>query len=259
MLNTEPKKTTVTIMAAGEGKRMNSSIPKVLHLFKGVPMLIRIILEVIKLNIHKIVIVTGKYDQLIKDTIHIFFATNKIDKIDTINIIYVQQTTPIGTADAIKYTLDHYNDNEHVLILNGDMPLISSVLLEKFLEFQKHENKIMVAQLDNPYGYGRILYDIQCNFTGIKEEKDCSSDEKNINIINVGIYFFHSSTLQTFIPCIDNNNKQNEYYLTDIIKIIKNHNEKNTIYTYCIEEQLKYQIMGVNTQEELKKLEDSTE
>jgi len=259
MLNPKPKKTTVTIMAAGEGKRMNSSIPKVLHLFKGVPMLIRIILEVIKLNVHKIVIVTGKFDQLIKDTIHDFFDTNKIDKIDTMNIVYVQQTIPMGTADAIKYTLNHYNDNEYVLILNGDMPLISSVLLEKFLEFQENENKIMVAQLNNPYGYGRILYDTQNNFTGIKEEKDCSSDEKNINIINVGIYFFHSAILQTYIPRIDNNNKQNEYYLTDIIKIIKNHDEKNTIYSYCIEEQLKYQIMGVNTQEELKKLEDSTE
>jgi UDP-N-acetylglucosamine diphosphorylase/glucosamine-1-phosphate N-acetyltransferase len=245
---------TVTIMAAGEGKRMNSNIPKVLHLFKGIPMLIRIILEVFKLNPNKIIVITGKYHNLIKETIDKYFEFSKE------NIIYVQQKNPSGTGEAIKCTLNNYSNNENVLILNGDMPLITSSLLEKFIEYNLNNNKIMVAKLDNPFGYGRILYDNENNFIGIKEEKDCNIEEKNIKITNVGIYFFHSLVLKKYIPLIDNNNMQNEYYLTDIIKVIKYDKEnlsKQKIYTYCIEEEFKYQIMGVNTKDELINLENN--
>ena len=139
----------------------------------------------------------------------------------------------------------------------------------------------MVAKLDNPFGYGRIIYDNENNFIGIKEEKDCSIEEKNIKITNVGIYYFHSTVLQRYIPLINNNNNQKEYYLTDIIKVIKESNIDNTmnlskrsgdkelfsgvqtkenidnIHTYCIDDSLIYQIMGVNTQEELANLEKS--
>jgi UDP-N-acetylglucosamine diphosphorylase/glucosamine-1-phosphate N-acetyltransferase len=262
---------TVTIMAAGEGKRMNSNIPKVLHLFKGKPMLVRIILEVFKLNASKIIVITGKYHNLIKETLDKYFQNNIIN--------YVQQYNPCGTGDAIKCTLDYYTNNENVLILNGDMPLITSNLLKKFIEeYNYNSNKIMVAKLDNPFGYGRIIYDNENNFIGIKEEKDCSIEEKNIKITNVGIYYFHSTVLQRYIPLINNNNNQKEYYLTDIIKVIKESNTMNlskrsrdkelfsgtiveenidNIKTYCIDDNLIYQIMGVNTQEELANLEKS--
>lgn len=240
---------TVTIMAAGEGKRMNSNIPKVLHNFNNIPMLIRIILEVIKINPQKIIIITGKYDELIKLTIKEYFIDNNIYLLDT--LIFVQQLNPSGTGDAIKCTLDKYNNNENVLILNGDMPLISSVLLEKIIKL--NDPTLLVAKLDNSYGYGRILYDEKNKFIGIKEEKDCLSIEKNINIVNVGIYFLNSNILKKYIPLIENNNIQKEYYLTDIVKIIKNDIE---IKTYLIEEELKYQISGVNTQQELINLEN---
>ena len=234
-------------MAAGEGKRMNSNIPKVLHLFKNKPMLVRIITEALKLNPHKIIVITGKFHNLIQETINKYLENDNI-------IEYVQQTNPMGTGDAIKCTLHLYNENENVLILNGDMPLITSKLLKNFINYKEdiNINKIIVAKLDKPYGYGRILYDTNNNFFGIKEEKDCDINEKLINIINVGIYYFNSSILKQYIPLIDNNNKQNEYYLTDIIKVINNN---ISIYTYCIEEEFKFQIMGVNTQEELFELE----
>lgn len=243
----------VTIMAAGEGKRMNSNIPKVLHLFKNIPMLIRIILEVIKINPKKIIIITGKYDELIKKTIFEYININDID-----NLFFVEQKNPNGTGDAIKCTLDHYPDNEiidKVLILNGDMPLISSELLLKFINnLENNESKLLVAELENPYGYGRIIYNNDI-FYEIKEEKDCLIEEKNINIVNVGIYIFPSNILKKYIPMINNNNSQKEYYLTDIIKLIKNNSNIN-INTYKIENNLKYQILGVNTQEELKLLEN---
>ena len=234
----------VTIMAAGEGKRMNSNIPKILHQFKGIPMLIRIITEVLKINPSKIIIITGKYDILIKETIQ-----NYIENYD--NLVFIKQNIPHGTGDAIKCTLNEYNDDDHVLILNGDMPLIQSNLLNKFIN-DFSQAKLLVAKLENPFGYGRILYNNN-KFIGIKEEKDCDLIEKEIDIVNVGIYFFKSFILKKYIPLIDNNNIQNEYYLTDIVKIIKN---DINIDTYLIEEELKYQILGVNTQQELLDLEN---
>jgi bifunctional N-acetylglucosamine-1-phosphate-uridyltransferase/glucosamine-1-phosphate-acetyltransferase GlmU-like protein len=242
---------TVTIMAAGEGKRMNSNIPKVLHLFKGIPMLVRIILEVIKLNTNKIIIVTGKYDSLIKECINNYFNNNI--NFNKNNIIFVQQKIPNGTGDAIKSTLNYYNQYENVLILNGDMPLISYELLSEFIKI--NNNKILISKLDEPYGYGRILYNNENKFIGIKEEKDCSIEEKQIKYVNVGIYYFESHLLKKMIPLINNNNIQNEYYLTDIIKVIKETSDIE-IETFEIMDNLKYQILGVNTQDELIKLEN---
>ena len=255
----------VTIMAAGEGKRMNSDIPKILHKFNSIPMLIRIIIESNKLYPKKIIVITGKYDKLIKNTINEYFSEDNHDILD--NIIFVQQHNPNGTGDAIKSTLEHYSNNDNVLILNGDMPLVSYALLKKFISSENKDSlysydigkreiaKLLVAKLDNPYGYGRILYNNYGEFIGIKEEKDCSIQEKKITITNVGIYYFNANILKKYIPLINNNNSQKEYYLTDIIKIMKQYSDIN-IETYQVEEELKYQIMGVNTQEELKNLEE---
>lgn len=240
----------VTIMAGGEGKRMNSNIPKVLHTFHGIPMLIRIILEAVKLNPKNILIITGKYDTLIKDTLKNYFETKKIELFE--KLTFVNQTVPNGTGDAIKCALDYYNNDEEVLILNGDNPLISVELLQKFIN--KKSPTLLVAQLENPYGYGRILYDTNNNFIGIKEEKDCSEEERKIDLINAGMYLFNSSLLKKYVPLLNNNNAQKEYYLTDIVKVIKN--DDININSYIIEETMKYQIHGVNTVKELKDLED---
>ena len=238
-------------MAAGEGKRMNSNIPKVLHNFNGIPMLIRIILEANKLNPNNIIIITGKYDLLIKDTLKSYFENNNINLFD--KLTFINQTVPCGTADAIKYTLESYSENEEVLILNGDMPLISSNLLEKFIS--ERSPRLLVAKLENPYGYGRILYDSDNKFICIREEKDCSEEERLIDITNVGIYYFNSMLLKKYIPMIDCNNVQKEYYLTDIVKVIRE-DSNISIETYIIEESMKYQIHGVNTQKELQDLEE---
>jgi bifunctional N-acetylglucosamine-1-phosphate-uridyltransferase/glucosamine-1-phosphate-acetyltransferase GlmU-like protein len=267
-------------MAAGEGKRMNSNIPKVLHNFHGIPMLIRILLEVNKINPQKIIIITGKYDLLIKKIIKDYYDSN-MNLINIYNtLIFIQQLEPNGTGGAIKCTLEQYSENEDVLILNGDMPLISSRLIQNFIK-EKSNAKLLVSQLDNPYGYGRILYDENNKFIGIKEQKDCNEEEKLINIVNVGIYLFNSNILKKYIPLIDNNNVQNEYYLTDIVKIIRNNSAApnracfkcgaagltegcwslrktpdEEINTYSVDEELKYQINGINTKEELALLEE---
>ena len=236
---------TITIMAGGNGKRMGSDIPKVLHLFKNIPILVRIIKESLKLSPFKIIVITGQYDMLIQDTLKKYILND--------NIVYVRQHNQYGTGDAIKCTLDYYDNNERVLILNGDMPLITYETLLQFIE-EDISTKLLVAKLDNPFGYGRILYNIDNEVICIREEKDCSLTEKTLQIINVGIYMFDSKILKEFIPLIDNNNNQKEYYLTDIIKIIKN-NSDISIKTYLIDELKKHEILGVNTKEELINLE----
>jgi len=252
----------VTIMAAGEGKRMNSNIPKVLHKFKSIPMLIRIIIESNKLLPDKIIVITGKYDNLIKNTVNEYFREDNLDILN--NIIFVKQEIPNGTGGAIKTSLQYYNENNNVLILNGDMPLISFKILITFINnlnknlYLQDINllcKLLVAKLDNPFGYGRIVYDNCGDFFQIKEEKECTEVEKKNNIINVGIYYFSSKLLQNYIPLINNNNSQNEYYLTDIFEVIRRFSDTK-IVTSLIEDSLIYRIMGVNTSEELKKLEE---
>ena len=236
---------TITILTAGEGKRMRSTIPKVLHLFRGKPMLVRIIETSKELGANKIIIVTGRYDELIKSTISKYM--------DIENLIFVQQTTPMGTGDAIKSCLPAYGDDEKVLILNGDMPLINKEILETFIE-HREPMTILTARFSNPYGYGRIIMDETDEFIGIVEEKDCTEEQKGISIINSGLYYIDANLLLKYVPMIENKNVQNEYYLTDIVKIIKTH-EKISIKTHLISEEENKYISGVNTPEELAALE----
>ena len=237
----------ITIMAAGEGKRMKSVIPKVLHLCKGIPMLVNIINESLKVS-NKIVVITGKFDELIKLTVRKYINNTEYNK-----IFFVQQKNPCGTADAIKSSLHIYEKNEKVIILNGDMPLISSSIIERFYK-ETTQNSLIVCNLENPFGYGRIICNKNNEIMKIVEEKDCSIEEKNIKMVNTGLYKFDAEILINFIPLIKNNNKQQEYYLTDIIELLKRENIMITTFLLQKEEQ-KY-IKGVNTPEELLEAEN---
>jgi len=238
----------VTIMAAGDGKRMNSPIPKVLHLFNGKPMLVRIIETAKKLNPSKVIIVTGKHDTLIRGTISTYINTD--------SLIFVNQAVPNGTGGAIKQCLNHYSPGENVLILNGDMPLITQGILERFIK-NATNIRILVARFANPTGYGRIIYNehgIERRFMEIVEEKDCDAEQKRISIVNTGIYMINSMLLKMYIPRITNKNAQQEYYLTDIVKIIQTGSDIK-IDTYLIDKSENKYVSGVNTQEELDLLE----
>ena len=232
----------VTILAAGEGKRMNSNIPKVLHLFHNKPMLVNVIETSMALLPKRIIVITGKYDELIKSTLSKY--------INIENIQFVIQKQPLGTGDAIKSCLPSYNDGEKVLILNGDMPNITKELLKKFID-RIDPFVVLVAKLSNSTGYGRIVYNNNI-FMEIVEEKDCTEIQRTINIINSGLYYIDSELLQQYIPMITNKNMQKEYYLTDIVNLA---NQNMNIKTFLINENENKYIQGVNTQEELRLLE----
>ena len=233
----------VVIMAGGEGKRMNSSLPKVLHYYQGIPMLVRIIQTIKLLNPSKILIITGKHNEIIKETISSY---------DINDVLYVNQPLPLGTGDAIKSTLGLIKDSDKVMILNGDMPLITENILRNLIS-HREPITIIAGTMENPTGYGRMICDEFKNLLYIVEEKDCNGAEINVKTINSGIYYVDGELLKKYIPKITNNNIQKEYYLTDIVKIIKSENNIN-IKVYVVDEKDNRYIKGVNTQYELNNL-----
>ncbi len=252
-------------MAGGLGKRMESNLPKVLHNVYSVfnselpvridmmeykhflkPMIVHVIETALKINPTKILIVVGQYKEMIESTINQF--VNKSDKIE-----YIIQEDALGTGHAIKCCLDKLSNypNEQTLILSGDVPLISINTLNNLLS-DTGINKILVTKLDYPYGCGRIIINSQNQIIKIVEEKDCSDIQKLINLVNCGIYQIDSTVLCNLIPQINNNNKANEYYLTDIIELIVQNNIP--IEYYELEKIYNYEIKNVNTKKDLDEL-----
>lgn len=240
---------TVIIMAAGQGKRMKSSLPKVLHKFNGVPFLVRIVRESQKLCPNKIIIVVGKEEDLIKNTL-------LECGISSTKVIFVHQPVANGTGGAVRCALDFVETQDNVLILNGDMPLITSELLANVhapIVLERNVvGRLVIAELDDPQHYGRIIKHDD-KFVGIIEYKDCDQKEKNVKLVNAGVYYFNGSILKKYIDQISDNNAQHEYYLTDIIQILA---PKYEIETYLIDTTFNYQILGINTREELEELEE---
>lgn len=240
----------VTILAGGNGTRMRSEYPKVLHSFEGKPMLTRIVETAYKLNPKRIIIVTGKHHDKIVNTINTQVKDKEKEKEKETEIIYVQQPIAQGTGDAIKCCLKEYAKEDKVLILNGDTPKLTHTILETFITHAKGSCNILCAKLENPQGYGRIYQNETGEVEGIIEEKDCSAIQKQIQIVNTGIYYMDTTILQKYIPLITNNNKKEEFYLTDIVKIVKN-NSWNVIHAVKLNESSNKYIMGVNSPEEL--------
>ena len=233
----------VVILAGGEGKRMQSKIPKVLHLFHGVPMLVRIIQEALQLSPNFIYIVVGKFRSQIQNMLEKKFPNR--------HFLYIDQPVPLGTGHAISMCLPYLENDSSILILSGDVPAINSGVLRPFVDGKK--NTMITMEQTNPFGYGRIITNNENEIIKIVEEKDANEQEKQVSTVNAGIYHFDVSVLQSMVPKIKNNNAQNEYYFTDIVNLCKEHEIK--IYPYALPSaDIKY-IQGVNTKDDLKHLE----
>ena len=240
------KDNLIIIMAGGLGKRMNSNIPKVLHNICGKPMLVHVIHQAKLLSPKKILIVVGKYKDLIEKTL---FQHISFDKIE-----FILQPEALGTGNAIQCCRDEllkYNDT-NVIILSGDTPLLQSTTVNNML-IDFNVAKIVTTNMLLPTGYGRIV-EQNGVFDKIVEEKDCSIEQKLIKKVNCGVYVFNSNILCKYLPLLTNQNAQNEYYLTDIIELIKD-GENIHIDLYDIPEEKQIEIMGVNTIEQLTELE----
>lgn len=232
----------VIIMAGGLGKRMKSSIPKVLHIVDGLPMVVRVVKEALKLKPNKIMLVVGKY----KDHIGVALANFNVLKY----ITFVNQEVALGTGHAIQCAykqLEKLSKNDKVLVLSGDTPLITSNLMESMANF--NDVKIMTTFRDEPSGYGRVKI-INNEFDKIIEHKDCNLQELQIKSVNCGIYAFKNQHLLNHLFKLNNDNKQNEYYLTDMIKIIKD-NEKVNIELFNLDKNRQWELTNVNDKKQL--------
>lgn len=246
------KDLVVIIMAGGLGTRMESTLPKVIHKLAGIPMINHILRNLQKLegkiNLKQIFIVVGKYRNQIQE------AIEEQEDLVMSNITYVDQPEALGTGHAVQCCINelYKYPNSNTLILSGDVPLFSINSMFHLVN-KLDKARITITTIVNPTGYGRIIIK-NGNFERIVEHNDCTPEQLNIVKINCGIYAFNTEILCKWLPYITNNNKKHEYYLTDIVEIIRR--EENTeIQLYDLPCEKIVEVIGVNTISQLNELE----
>ena len=242
------KNTIIVIMAGGLGKRMNSEIPKVLHMLHGIPLIIHVVKVALSLNPHKILIVVGKFYGMIKESVEAYIDSGIINE----NIEFVLQDTPLGTGHAIMCCNPYFEEEEEeeinrIVVLSGDVPLITVETIDDLIYATcDYGANVLTAYIENPIGsgYGRVIISND-EIIKIIEEKDCIMENekyKDTRLINCGIYVFCKDLLLDHIHTLHNNNSQNEYYLTQLFENIR--------ANYMIVQDIR-ETLGINTQEEL--------
>jgi bifunctional UDP-N-acetylglucosamine pyrophosphorylase/glucosamine-1-phosphate N-acetyltransferase len=194
----------VIILAAGEGKRMRSAKPKVLQPIAGQPMLAQVIAAARALGPAGIHVVHGHGG----DQVQAAFA-------DQPDLQWAQQAQQLGTGHAVEQAMPNVPDAATVLVLYGDVPLIRSQTLQRLLE-APGRLAVLVAEVDDPTGYGRIVRDAEGRVAAIVEQKDADEEQRRIRVINTGIIAAESTALKRWLAHLSNDNAQGEYYLTDV-------------------------------------------
>lgn len=200
----------VLILAAGKGTRMKSEKPKVLFEVAGRPMIDYVIDAAGSLSPDEIIVITGNKAETVEKHLQDHPLKDKIR--------FVLQKEQNGTGHAVMCAKEFLNYDGKVLILCGDMPLIKPETLEKFYSQSQSNVSLITVKVKNPEGYGRIVRGADKKIIKIVEEKDASEKEKLISEINTGIYLIYAKELLNRLKTMKNNNAQNEYYLTDIVK-----------------------------------------
>ena len=225
------QKVTTVILAAGHGKRMKSNLPKVLHKVSGMPMVEHVIRVAESVNSEHIVCVVGHGKEQVKA------------QLKDAPVKFVEQNVQLGTGHAVMMADDYIVEGD-ILVLFGDVPLLSESTLNDFVAMhQKGDNDATVLStiVDDPKGYGRIVRGSR-GFERIVEHKDATEEELNIREINSGIMIVKAPILKTLLKELENDNEQNEYYLTDIFELILK--QQGKIGVMVAEDD--YEVMGIN-------------
>jgi bifunctional UDP-N-acetylglucosamine pyrophosphorylase/glucosamine-1-phosphate N-acetyltransferase len=233
---------TGIILAAGKGKRMKSKYPKVIHKVAEKEMINHVIDAIEEISCNSINVVIGHGSDMVKEKINS-------------DVNFVIQEEQLGTGHAVMVCDDFIPNEGNVMILYGDTPLLTGDTLNKFMEYHNDENNgitVLTAIVDNPFGYGRIVKDKSANLVKIVEQNDATDEEKIIKEINSGIYAVKAELLKESLKKLNNNNNQGEYYLTDIVEILKNDNKK--IGSFIINNN--EEIIGVNSRAQLLEVEN---
>ena len=234
---------SVIILAAGKGTRMQSAKPKVLQTLAGKSLLGHVLDTCHQLTVDDTIIVHGFGGEQVQAHIAEQYAH--------LPITWVAQTEQLGTGHAVKATLSDLPKEGQSLILYGDVPLVSCQTLAILQAANTDGMSMLTLTVDNPFGLGRIKRDKAGNIEAIIEQKDASSDEQQIQEINSGIYCVDNALLHKFLPKLSNDNAQQEYYLTDIVKMAV----ADGITIAAIEPEHTFEIEGVNNRQQLASLE----
>ncbi len=194
----------VVILAAGEGKRMKSALPKVLQIIAGRPMLAHVIDAASALDPAGIHIVYGHGGEQVRAA----FAGQG-------DLYWAEQAQQLGTGHAVQQAMPDVPDGAQVLVLYGDVPLITAESLRRLLAVQGRLG-VLVAELEDPAGYGRIVRDAEGRVGAIVEHKDADDEQRRIRIVNTGILVAEATALKGWLSALSSDNAQGEYYLTDI-------------------------------------------
>lgn len=207
----------VVVLAAGQGTRMKSKLYKVMHPVMGRPMVGHVVKAALDADATEVITITGFGADLVKDYLK--------DRSQ-----YVYQEEQLGTAHAVDQARDLLEGKEGTtLVLSGDTPLLRAETLKQLMEDHENANAkatILTALADDPHGYGRVIRAEDGSVSNVVEEKDATSEEKAVLEINTGTYCFDNEELFKVLKEVDNDNAQGEYYLPDVIEILKANNEK---------------------------------
>jgi len=230
----------VVILAAGQGSRMKSALPKVLHAVAGRPMLHHVI---------------GTAHQLGAETIHTVIG-HGADQVRTVtpdsSVNWVEQSEQLGTGHAVAQALPDLPDDARVLVLYGDVPLTRVETLQSMVnDLDDQTLGLLTVTLEDPQGYGRIVRDADGRVTSIVEQKDASEGQRAIREVNTGILAVSAKHLKTWLPTLSNANAQGEYYLTDIIAMAV----AQGLTVSVAQPGDAYEVQGVNNRLQLAELE----
>ncbi len=229
----------VIVLAAGQGSRMKSRLPKVLHKVAGKPMLQHVLDTAYKLDAEKVHVVIGHGAELVKAEIK-----------DDVNWCY--QAEQLGTGHAVAQAIDSIPSESDVLILYGDVPLTTQSTLSALVDLvDERQLALLTVNLEDPTGYGRIVRDDDGEVVAIVEQKDANEEELAIQEVNTGIMAMQARMLHNFIPKLGNDNAQAEYYLTDIIKLAVT----DGIVVEAHQPEFEQEVQGVNNKLQLCELE----
>jgi len=230
---------SVVILAAGKGTRMKSSTPKVLHKLANKPLVEHVYDTAKDLGAEEVVVIYGHGGEQVKETCNHFDAK------------WVEQEEQLGTGHAVMQAFDSINLKNNVLVLYGDVPLTRKETLRDLLEDSEGKLALLSVNLNEPFGYGRILRNNDNQVTGIVEQKDASDEQQQIKEVNTGILACNGETLKQLLNNIDNKNSQGEYYLTDIFELAA----KDNIEIKTAQADSSYEVEGVNNRLQLATLE----
>lgn len=231
---------SVVILAAGQGTRMKSTLPKVLHPIGGKPLLEHVIRTADALHAQQVVVVYGHGGEQVKEAL----VNQKVQ--------WVEQAQQLGTGHAVDQASALLNDEHTVLILCGDVPLIEPDTLADLVKLAGSDQlALLTVHLTDPQGYGRIVRDPHGQIQRIVEQKDATNEERAITEINTGILAVSGRRLKAWLKQLDNRNAQGEYYLTDIIEMAVGDGVQ-VVSTHPASED---EVLGVNSRSQLAYLE----